>query len=66
MPAVLVVTEPFLPLALYEAERRGMSDPRVVVIEHPLGGTEPDEIVRRAAAARHDVLALVGGRDQRA
>jgi len=61
-----VVTEPFLPLALYEAERRGMTDPRIVVIEHPLGGTEVDEIVQRAAAARHDVLALVGRGDQRA
>ena len=60
MPAILVVTEPFLPLALYEADRRGMSDPRIVVIEHPLGGTEPEEIVRRAAAARDDVLALIG------
>ena len=66
MPAILVVTEPFLPLALYEAERRGMPDPRVVVIEHPLGGTEPDEIVRRAAAARADVLALLGKAGQSA
>ena len=64
MPAILVVTEPFLGLAKYEAERRGMTDPRIVVIEHPLGGTEPDEIVRRAAAARDDVLALMLGGDQ--
>jgi hypothetical protein len=60
VPAILVVTEPFLPLALYEAERRGMPDPRVVVIEHPLGGTDPDEIIRRAGAARSKVLDLVG------
>ena len=43
-----------------------MTDPRIVVIEHPLGGTEPDEIVRRAASAREDVLTLVGRRGQRA
>ena len=60
VPTILVVTEPFLPLALYEADRRGMPEARIVVIEHPLGGTEPDEIVRRAAAAGDAVLALVG------
>jgi hypothetical protein len=31
-----------------------------VVIEHPLGGTEQDVIVARAAAARPKVRALVG------
>jgi len=60
VPAILVVTEPFLPLALYETERRGLVDPRIVVIEHPLGGTEADVIVERASAARAKVRGLVG------
>ena len=37
-----------------------MVDPRIVVIEHPLGGTEPDAIITRAAAARGKVRDLVG------
>jgi len=59
VPALLVVTEPFVPLARYESERRGLPDTRMVVIEHPLGGIAAEEVLRRAAAVRDDVLALV-------
>jgi len=65
VPAVLVVTTPFVPLARYEAERRGMPDARMVVIEHPLGGIAADEVLRRADAVRALVLALVAGTEGR-
>lgn len=47
---VLVVTATFLPLVRAQAKARRV-DPRVVVIEHPLGGLSPGEMAGRIEAA---------------
>ena len=41
-------TTPFLPLARYETARRGVIDPRMVIVDHPLGGALADDIAQRA------------------
>lgn len=53
---MLVGTESFLKLARYETARRGVIEPRMVLVEHPLGGADEAAIVARADAAR--VLAV--------
>jgi hypothetical protein len=56
---LLVCTDAFLPLARYETARRGIADPRLVIVEHPLGGVSPDDVLARADAVRGEVLKSV-------
>jgi hypothetical protein len=56
---VFVGTTPFLPLARYETARRGVIDPRLVIVEHPLGGAPADAIRQRADEARALVADLI-------
>jgi ABC-type phosphonate transport system ATPase subunit len=57
--AVFVGTTPFLPLARYETARRGVIDPRMVIVDHPLGGVPADDIAQRADDARKVVADLI-------
>jgi len=47
---ILVVTRSFLPLVTAQATAR-RADPRLVVIDHPVGGLAPDELAGRIDAA---------------
>ena len=48
--AVLVVTRTFLPLVAAQAKARRV-DPRLVVVEHPVGGLNEAELVDRIEVA---------------
>ena len=54
-------TTPFLPLARYETARRGVIDPRMVIVDHPLGGVPAEDIAQRADDARKLVADLIEG-----
>ena len=55
MRAVLVVTRSFLPLVRAQAKAR-RADPRLVVIDHPLGGLNAAEFAGRVDAAYEGVV----------
>ena len=59
MVAIFVGTTPFLPLARYETARRGVIDPRMVIVDHPLGGVPADDIAERADSVRKIVADLI-------
>jgi hypothetical protein len=54
--SILVVTTSFLPLVRAQAKAR-RADPRLVVVDHPVGGLSPDELAGRADAAYAGVVA---------
>ena len=58
MPTVTLVTDAFTGLAAQLAKSMGNPDLMMVVIEHPLGGIEPDG----SAARRH--IGSSRGRDE--
>ncbi|MDA8047504.1 MAG: hypothetical protein M0Z30_20095 [Actinomycetota bacterium] len=45
-------------LTLECAAALGVPDARVVVVDHPLGGIEPDAVLARAWSVTEDVLRL--------
>ena len=57
-PAVVVTTTEFRPIAETMAEHFGLPDLRIVVLPHPIGGTDPDTLSRWADDAVDTVLAL--------
>ena len=57
-PAVVVTTTQFRPIAETMAEHFGLPDLRIVVLPHPIGGTDPDTLSRWADDAVDTVLAL--------
>ncbi len=59
IPTVVVATSSFSALAHQVAETYGMPHARVVVVEHPLGGISPDDVLARADAAVESVIGLV-------
>jgi len=62
-PAVVFTTTRFEALTRQVAAGFGLPSLRMVVVDHPLGGTDADTIVRRADAAVEEVLlAFTGGR----
>jgi hypothetical protein len=58
---VVFTTTKFADLTDRVAANFGLPDARVVVVEHPLGGTDPDTIVRWADAAVDTVIARLTG-----
>jgi hypothetical protein len=54
--SILVVTSSFLPLVTAQAKAR-RADPRLVVIDHPIGGLSPEEFAGRSDAAYAGVVA---------
>ena len=56
---MVIATTPFTALAHSVADAFGLPEARIAVVEHPLGGTDADEIRRRGDAAAPDVRALV-------
>ena len=51
MPTVTVGTDAFERLAALQSGAMGHPDLAVVIVPHPLGGIEPDEVRARAAVA---------------
>lgn len=61
---MLVLTEVFVGIARKSATKLGISDPRLAVIEHPLGGLAADAVRSRAVAAVEVVLSALGVGEQ--
>ena len=58
----MVTTTKFVALTDRVASNFGMPDVRVVVLDHPLGGTDEDTVVRWADAAVERAVALFTGK----
>lgn len=55
MRSILVVTSSFLPLVAAQAKAR-RAEPRLVVVDHPIGGLSPEEFAGREDAAYAGVV----------
>ena len=64
IPAVAIITEPFIPTAFAIAELSGMPGYPHAVIPHPVGSLSPEEIRRRADDIATRVEALLLGTGQ--
>jgi len=60
-PAAVVCTEPFIPTAQAIADIRGLPDYRFVVLKHPLGSLNDDELKQRARDAVPQVIRILCG-----
>ncbi|MQA88297.1 MAG: hypothetical protein GEV03_27680 [Streptosporangiales bacterium] len=58
--AYVIVTDAFLPLVQAQAKARG-ADPRLVVVNHPVGGLHRDELAARIDQAAESLLEAAGG-----
>ena len=58
VPAVVMTTTKFVGLTTQVAESYGLPDCRVVVVDHPLGGTDEATITAWADAAVERIVAL--------
>ena len=61
IPAVAVVTEPFIPTAKALAELNGMAGYPFVVVPHPIGSLDAAAVRERADAALALIEALLLG-----
>ena len=59
VPTVNITTEAFVSLLKLEAEQRGMPGLRYIVVPHPIGGIQHDEVVDKARAAIPDLLSTL-------
>lgn len=57
-----VATDAFVRLAALQARSMGHPDLAVVVVAHPLGGVDPDEVLAKVAAAARAVVDVVAAR----
>ena len=62
IPAVAVITEPFVPTALAMAELNGMPDYAFVVVPHPFGSLDETAVRARADAALERIERLLLGK----
>jgi len=58
---MLLATSGFDGLVREQARWKGYVEPRLVTVEHPLGGVAPSEVLRRAESATEQVLKLLRG-----
>lgn len=56
MPTATVCTTEFAPLAQAEARSLGMRSLPLIVIPHPMGDLNPEEVCRRADAALDEIV----------
>ncbi len=59
IPAVAIITEPFVPTARALVELAGMPDHRFVVMPHPFGSVDLAEVHRRGDAAMSAIERLL-------
>jgi hypothetical protein len=64
IPAVAIITEPFIPTAAAIALLAGMPGYPHAVIPHPVGSLSPEEVRRRADAVATRVETLLLGTGQ--
>jgi hypothetical protein len=62
-PTIVVTTTRFVDLTERVAANFGLPDARVVVVDHPLGGTGADTILEWADGAVERAVALFTGKD---
>jgi hypothetical protein len=60
-PSVVFTTTRFEALTRQVASGFGLPESRIVVVDHPLGGTDAETIQRWADAAVDEVLSLLTG-----
>ena len=60
MPCVLVLTDVFINIAHHSGTKLGLPEPRMAVIDHPLGGLSEEAVRARAATAVDAVLRALG------
>jgi hypothetical protein len=58
----LIATTAFQEVALRQLAARGVTGLPLLIVEHPLGGEQPEAIVRRAQQAFEQLVGLVGRR----
>jgi hypothetical protein len=46
-----VITDAFRPMVMAQAKARGIENPRLIVIKHPIGGLNAKELVDRIVQA---------------
>jgi hypothetical protein len=59
IPAAPIATDQFVNMGRASAEAQGMPDYPFVVIEHPIGRLEDDELRRKAEAVLPEVVKLL-------
>ena len=57
---MLVLTDVFVNIAHHSGAKLGLPEPRMAVIDHPLGGLSDDAVRARAATAVDTVLQALG------
>ena len=62
MPTVTVGTHAFERLAALQSKAMGHPDLAVVIVEHPLGGIEPEEVRAKAAVAAAAIVERFGAK----
>ena len=60
MPTVTVGTDAFERLAALQSKAMGHPDLAVIVVEHPLGGIEPEEVRAKAKIAAAAIIERFG------
>ena len=58
----MICTEPFIPTAKSMARIQGIPEYPFVVLPHPLGSLEPDEVRERARQALPNVIEILLGK----
>jgi len=58
----VICTEPFIPTAKSMARIQGIPEYPFVVLPHPLGSLEPDEVRERARQALPNVIEILLGK----
>lgn len=59
MATAVLCSERFVPLAKAEAAALGLPGLPIIVVDHPIGGQEPDVVARRAQQALPQLIAAV-------
>ena len=60
MQNFILTTDTFLPLVEAQAKARKM-DPQVIVVKHPIGGLNDEELVERIESAAAGLEAKIAG-----
>lgn len=59
MASYVIATETFRPLVLAQAKARKI-EPRLIVVKHPIGGLNAQELAERIATASAGLVEAVG------
>ncbi|WP_218574963.1 hypothetical protein [Reyranella sp. CPCC 100927] len=59
MAAYVIATETFRPLVLAQAKARKI-EPKLIIVKHPIGGLNAEELAERIATASNGLIAAIG------